>query len=79
LTLIVAAETDLVVFLCRPSGVVGPERNYAADAASTAGLHVRRAWPVAALALQLALLLQPAHERVGECLVDGGVTAETDF
>ena len=38
-----------------------------------------RAWAVAGFALQLALLGQPAHERVFECRGLAGMTAEADL
>src|ERR1019366_8718913 len=56
--LLMAGETDAVSFLDR-ARIVTAERQDAADAASAAGLHVRRPWSVAVLAFKLALLRPP--------------------
>src|ERR1039458_2342384 len=60
---LMAGETNPVLFFCR-ARIGFPEGQDATDAASAAGLHVRRARTVAVLASELALLCQAdaAHE-----------------
>ena len=64
----VTGKTDGIVLFGRARWIVRPERDDAANATPTTGLHVRRPRTVAVLAIELAFLRHPypAHERMLE-------------
>ena len=77
--LLMAAQADRIVLSRRAAVVVRAERDDAADAASAAEPYVLGARTVAALALHLALLLQPPHQRALEQVRLAGMAAQADL